>query len=107
MISDLDRSWSALNAESSGTKDDPEKDTGDKTKDNLHGSGEKETDLSKQPKQSATESLGNLEKAMSKELLDNYRQRSLTWLPKKRYELLWHKQITADTYSRILRRAYY
>jgi uncharacterized protein YjbI with pentapeptide repeats len=44
---------------------------------------------------------------MSKELLDNYRQRSLTWLPKKRYELLWHKQITADTYSRILRRAYY
>ena len=59
------------------------------------------------PKQSATESLGNLEKAMSKELLDNYKLRSLTWLPKKRYELLWHKQITADTYSRILRRAYY
>src|SRR6202008_3571049 len=27
-------------------------------------------------------------------------------IPKKRYELLWHKQITADTYSRILRRAF-
>jgi uncharacterized protein YjbI with pentapeptide repeats len=107
MISDLDRSWSALNAESSGTKDDSDKNASGETKDNLQGSAEKETDLSKQPKQSATESLGNLEKAMSKELLDNYKQRSLTWLPKKRYELLWHKQITADTYSRILRRAYY
>lgn len=107
MISDLDRSWSALNAESSGTKGDTDENADGKTKDNVQESAEKETDLSKQPKQSATESLGNLERAMSKELLDNYRQRSLTWLPKKRYELLWHKQITADTYSRILRRAYY
>ena len=109
MISDLDRSWSALNAESSGnaTKGDPDKNAGNETNDNLQGSSETETDLSKQPKKSATESLGNLEKAMSKELLDNYKLRSLTWLPKKRYELLWHKQITADTYSRILRRAYY
>ena len=107
MISDLDRSWSALNAEDSGqeTKSDLNKNTDSETKDNLQSG--KETDLAKQPKQSATESLGNLEKAMSKELLENYKQRSLTWLPKKRYELLWHKQITADTYSRILRRAYY
>jgi uncharacterized protein YjbI with pentapeptide repeats len=107
MISDLDKSWSALNAESSGTQEDPDKTASAETKENLEESAEKETDLSKQPKQSATESLGNLERAMSKELLDNYKQRSLTWLPKKRYELLWHKQITADTYSRILRRAYY
>ncbi len=107
MISDLDRSWSDLNAESSGSdiKGDPSKDPGG-AKEGLDSSA-KETDLAKQPKKSATESLGNLEKAMSKELLDNYKQRSLTWLPKKRYELLWHKQITADTYSRILRRAYY
>ena len=79
-----------------------------KRKDNLQGVCRKRNVIfPKKPKQSATESLGNLEKAMSKELLNNYKQRSLTWLPKKRYELLWHKQITADTYSRILRRAYY
>jgi len=103
MISDLDRSWDALNTTISAGESSPDS----QSKEGSQKVPEKETDLSKQPKQSATESSGNLEKAVSKELLDVYKHRSLTWIPKKRYELLWHKQITADKYSRILRRAYY
>src|ERR1700730_4781121 len=52
-----------------------------------------------------TNTINEIERSVSNELLEQYEKRSLEWIPKKRYELTWHKQITADTYSRILRRA--
>jgi hypothetical protein len=63
------------------------------------GTPDNETDPATKSKQSAGESLYNLENASSKELLQTYKDDSLSLILKKRYELLWHKQITADTYS--------
>ena len=73
---------------------------------NMNKAPDNEADPATKSKQSAGESLYNLENASSKELLQTYKDDSLSLILKKRYELLWHKQITADTYSRILRRAY-
>jgi uncharacterized protein YjbI with pentapeptide repeats len=102
MVSDLDRSWDDLSAAANTNKKHTLKEKDDVAADQIQG-----VDLAKEQKETAKEPPGDLEKASSNELLEMYRQRSLTWIPKKRYELLWHKQITADTYSRILRRAYY
>jgi uncharacterized protein YjbI with pentapeptide repeats len=95
-IRDVEKCWEDLNAagHDEGKKDD------------LHNNIDGATNPAKESKQSAVESLFDLEKSSSKELLETYRQSSLSLITKKRYELLWHKQITADTYSRILRRAY-
>lgn len=105
MVSDLDRSWDDLKAAEAM----PARIAGSKGQEDQNADVNENTgaDLAKEQKETVKEPPGDLEKASSKELLEIYRQRSLIWIPKKRYELLWHKQITADTYSRILRRAYY
>jgi len=96
MVSDLDRSWNDLNSPTASQMEvgDPEKEK------------ENENDVAKQQAQTPLSTLLNFEKISSSDLSEIYKQRFLTWIPKKRYELTWHKQITADTYSRILRRAY-
>jgi uncharacterized protein YjbI with pentapeptide repeats len=96
MVSDLDRTWNGLNS--------PEADQ-TKAKDSKK-EGQDESDLAKQQSQAPNDALLNFEKASSNDLAEIYKQRFLMWMPKRRYELTWHKQITADTYSRILRRAY-
>lgn len=103
MVSDLDRNWVSL---SQAVKEKQNgiapavvaSDTAALTQ---------KKDMAEQHRLSASEPPSEIEKEISEDLLNNYRNRSMSWIPKKRYELLWHKQITADTYSRILRRAYY
>jgi len=95
-LRDMERVWDDLNASQSE----------DEKKNHEQGGAGNETDPATKSKQSAGESVYNLENASSKELLETYKEGSLSLILKKRYELLWHKQITADTYSRLLRRAY-
>jgi len=95
-LRDVEKCWDDLNAAQFE----------EERKKHEQGTPDNETDPATKSKQSAGESLYNLENASSKELLQTYKDDSLSLILKKRYELLWHKQITADTYSRILRRAY-